>query len=112
MSARDGIADESGESFRTAVGFGFQDAQLRRLRYHLLRLTAIEGGLTHDDIRDLCELGRLALGESVVTEEADSIKERPESSPLAEVPSINDRFVRSTQWWVDKPARVRKRRVS
>jgi hypothetical protein len=83
MGASDGIAEESGESFRIAVGFGFEDAQLRRLRYHLLRLTAIEGGLTQDDVRDLSELGSLALGESVVTEQSEGIKERPESSRLA-----------------------------
>ena len=55
---------------------------------------AIEGGLTHDDVRDLCELGHLALGESVVTEQADIIKRNGRSR--VRFPGgarINDRFV-------------------
>lgn len=50
---------------RTAAGFSFEDARIRRLGYHLPRLSVIQGGLTH--VKDLGELGGLAFGESEVT---------------------------------------------
>lgn len=83
MPTNNEIAAEFVENFQTAAGFGIEDAQLRRLRYHLLRLTAIQGGLTRDDVRDLTELGRLAFGESELAETVERIKARPESSRLA-----------------------------
>ncbi len=83
MPTNNEIPAESGENFRTAAGFGVEDAQLRGLRYHLLRLTAIKGGLAQDDVRDLSELGRLAFEESEVTGQVRRIKARPGSSRLA-----------------------------
>ncbi|WP_406292077.1 hypothetical protein [Embleya sp. NBC_00896] len=55
--------------------------QLRRLRYHLLRLTTV--GLTQVDVEDLGELGRLAFEDVDVIEQSTRIKQRADASALA-----------------------------
>ena len=81
MSETQAIRDDAGERFKTAAGFAFEDAQQRRLRYHLLRLTV--AGLTHDEVRPLVELGRLAFDDADVTEQVRVIRERPGATRLA-----------------------------
>jgi hypothetical protein len=70
---------EAGEQFSAAAGLCFGDAMQRRLRYHLLRLTTV--GLSHTEVEDLVELGRLAIQGSKVEEQATRIKQQ--ASPLA-----------------------------
>lgn len=79
--ADDEIFDEAGEHFRFVAGFTFEDAEQRRLRYHLLRLTVV--GLGHDDVAELGELGRLAFQGSDVTAQVAKVKARAGASPLA-----------------------------
>lgn len=81
MSETQVFRDDAGEHFTEAAGFAFQDAQQRRLRYHLLRLTV--AGLSHDEVRPLVELGRLAFDGADVTEQARGIRERPGATRLA-----------------------------
>lgn len=77
------IFQDVGDHFRSAVDTGLGDAETRRLRYHLVRLTTV--GLTKEDVRDLGELGRLAFQESDVTKQVAKIKQRSDASPLAQV---------------------------
>jgi hypothetical protein len=58
-----------------------EDAQLRRLRYHLLRLTL--AGLTPTDVTELSELGRLAFEGLDLTKQLAHIQQRTDASPLA-----------------------------
>jgi hypothetical protein len=81
MSETRAIRDDAGERFEEAARLAFEDAQQRRLRYHLLRLTV--AGLSHDEIRPLVELGRLAFDGADVTEQVRMIQERPGATPLA-----------------------------
>ena len=81
MSETSVIPDDAGERFEEAEGFAFGDAQQRRLRYHLLRLTV--AGLTHDEVRPLVELGRLAFDDADVSEQVRVIRERPGATRLA-----------------------------
>jgi hypothetical protein len=78
VSQTEDISREAGERFDDAVGFGFEDARLLHLSYHLLRLTVV--GLTQADVEDLGELGRLAFQESDVTQQTAKIKQRPDAS--------------------------------
>jgi hypothetical protein len=71
---------EAGERFDSAARFGFEDAMVRRLRYHLLRLTVV--GLTRPEVQELGELGRLAFDGSDVSQQAAMISQRADSSPL------------------------------
>ena len=71
---------EAGERFDAAAHFGFEDAMLRRLRYHLVRLTVV--GLTRQEVQELAELGRLAFDGSDVSQQAAMISQRADSSPL------------------------------
>ena len=81
MSETHTIQDDSGERFEEAAQLAFEDAEQRRLRYHLLRLTV--AGLSHDEIPPLVELGRLAFDGADVIEQVRVIKERPGATPLA-----------------------------
>ena len=81
MSETHTIQDDSGERFEEAAQLAFEDAEQRRLRYHLLRLTV--AGLSHDEIPPLVELGRLAFDGADVTEQVGVIKQRPGATPLA-----------------------------
>lgn len=81
MSDGDDLSRTAGENFGLAAQMSFEDAMQRRLRYHLLRLTAV--GLHRDEVEDLGELGRLSFGESDVTGQTTKIKERPGASSLA-----------------------------
>jgi hypothetical protein len=73
--------DQAGEHFRTAIQFGIEDAQLLRLKYHILRLSVV--GLTDKDQKDLLELGRLSFQGSDVAKQAEKITSRRDASPLA-----------------------------
>lgn len=81
MSGTETSFGEMGERFESATHFGFEDAILRRLRYHLLRLTVV--GLTRQEVQELGELGRLAFDGSDVSQEAAMISQRADASPLA-----------------------------
>ena len=81
MSETHTIQDDSGERFEEAAQLAFGDAEQRRLRYHLLRLTV--AGLSHDEIPPLVELGRLAFDGADVTEQVRVIKESPGATPMA-----------------------------
>jgi hypothetical protein len=81
MPGTEEMAYLAGELFRVAAGFSFEDAEPRRLRYHLLRLTVV--GLAKEDVADLGELGRLAFQGSDVKTQATKIKQRVDASPLA-----------------------------
>jgi len=81
MSETQSFRDDSGERFEEAAQLAFEDAEQRRLRYHLLRLTV--AGLSHDEITPLVELGRLAFDGADVGEQVRVIKERPGATPLA-----------------------------
>ncbi len=74
-------SSEAGERFDSAAHFGFEDAMLRRLHYHLLRLTTV--GLTQQEVQELGELGRLAFDGSDVSQQAAMISQRADTSPLA-----------------------------
>ncbi len=75
------IQQKAGDGFSSAVNLSFGDAQQRRLRYHLLRLTV--AGLTREDVEDLGELGRLAFQDSDIADQTRKIRERSGASPLA-----------------------------
>jgi hypothetical protein len=81
MPDSDDLSRMAGENFGFAVQMSFEDAMQRRLRYHLLRLTAV--GLRLDEVEDLGELGRLSFEESDVTGQTAKIKERQGASSLA-----------------------------
>jgi hypothetical protein len=81
MADPNDLSRGAGDRYRSAVELSVSDAQQRRFRYHLLRLTVV--GLTKQDVVDLGELGRLAFQESNVTEQSTRIKERADASPLA-----------------------------
>jgi len=81
MSETRAIRDDAGERFEEAARFAFEDAQQRRLRYHLLRLTV--AGLSHDEIRPLVELGRLAFAGADVSGQVHAVRERPGATSLA-----------------------------
>jgi hypothetical protein len=81
MPDGDDLPREAGEIFGFAAQMSFEDARQRRLRYHLLRLTAV--GLHRDEVEDLGELGRLSFEESDVAGQAAKIKERAGASALA-----------------------------
>ena len=81
MSGSDEISRDAGRLFDSAAGFAFEDAELRRLRYHLLRLTAI--GLAREEVDELLELGRLAFHDADVSEQASKVKQRAGATDLA-----------------------------
>jgi hypothetical protein len=81
MPDGDDLPREAGDVYGFAAEMFFEDARLRRLRYHLVRLTAV--GLHLDEVEDLGELGRLAFEESDVTGQTTKIKERAGASSLA-----------------------------
>jgi hypothetical protein len=81
MSDSMDVSRAAGDRFGSAMGFSLGDAEQRRIRYHLLRLTV--AGLTRQDVTDLGELARLAFQDSDVTQQATMIKERADASPLA-----------------------------
>jgi hypothetical protein len=93
MSDSDDLSRTAGEIFGFAAQMSFEDARLRRLRYHLLRLTAV--GLHPDEVEGLVELGRLSFEGSDVTGQAAKIKEQAGASSLAfAIADIADRVGR------------------
>lgn len=68
-------------AFQEAAGFAFEDAQLRRLHYHLLRLTVV--GLTRPDVAELGDLGRLVFTDADYAGQVAAIRGRADASPLA-----------------------------
>jgi hypothetical protein len=81
MSEAETLPGDAGERFASGMGFAFEDAQQRRLRYHLLRLTTV--GLTRDDVQQLGELARLAFEDADLTDQLRAISERADVSSLA-----------------------------
>jgi hypothetical protein len=71
----------TGAAFGLAGENSLNDAQRRRLRYHLLRLTAV--GLRPLDVEELAELGRSAFLAGPTTAVADRIRQRPDASAVA-----------------------------
>jgi hypothetical protein len=72
---------DAGERFDQAAGFAVDDVMQRRLRYHLLRLTAI--GLDRDELPEIVELARAAFDDADVAERAAAIRDRPGATPIA-----------------------------
>lgn len=81
MSDAQTLARDAGRRFEEAVGFAVEDAQLRLLRYHLLRLTVV--GLDRDELPLIVDLARRAFDGADVTAQAAAIRERPGASELA-----------------------------
>jgi hypothetical protein len=81
MSENETLAGDAGERFKRGAGVAFEDAMLRRLRYHLLRLTLV--GLSREEVEQLSELARLAFEDADVTDQVTAIRQRPDVSPLA-----------------------------
>jgi hypothetical protein len=81
MSDTQTLARDAGRRFEEAVDFAAEDAQLRLLRYHLLRLTVV--GLDRDELPLIVDLARRAFDDADVAEQATAIKERPGASELA-----------------------------
>jgi hypothetical protein len=81
MSETQTLARDAGKRFDEAVGFAFEDAQLRLLRYHLLRLTAV--ALDRDEVPLIVELARRAFDGADVTDQARAIRDRPGATVLA-----------------------------
>jgi predicted alternative tryptophan synthase beta-subunit len=81
MSEPSNISREAGEQFHFAISLSFQDAMQRKLRYHLLRLTAV--GIRREEVEDLTELGRLAFQGSDVNGQVAKIKQEADGSSLA-----------------------------
>jgi hypothetical protein len=81
MSAIQTLPRDAGERFEEAIGFAFDDALQRRLRYHLLRLTVV--GLDRDEVPLIVDLARRTFENADVTEEVAAIRERPGVTALA-----------------------------
>ena len=81
MSDTQTLARDAGRRFEEAVGYAIEDAQLRLLRYHLLRLTV--AGLSRDELPLIVDLARRAFDDSDVADQATTIRERPGASELA-----------------------------
>jgi hypothetical protein len=81
MSAPQTLAQDAGQRFDEAVDFALEDARLRLLRYHLIRLTVV--GLSRDEVPMILELARQAFGDADVADRARAIRERPGASELA-----------------------------
>jgi folate-dependent tRNA-U54 methylase TrmFO/GidA len=75
------LAQEAGSRYARAVGLGREDLQLRAVKYLLLRLTV--GGLHNEELARLRALASAALLESDVSNEAEAIQKKKDSSPLA-----------------------------
>src|SRR4051794_40787037 len=69
------------DDFDSALDRGFEDIAVRRLRYHLLRLTAV--GLAREDIGDLLMLAGRAFADLETGSAAKAITDRAEATPLA-----------------------------
>lgn len=76
------ISRDAAEYLRTAANYIAEDAAIRRLRYHLLRLRA-SAGLTDKDVEELGELGRLVFREGRTSDQTARIAQRTDASPLA-----------------------------
>ncbi|PBC75669.1 hypothetical protein BX265_0340 [Streptomyces sp. TLI_235] len=75
------VSRQAGDQFRTGRDFVVEDASLRRLHYHLLRLTL--AGLTQAEVDDLSEYARLAFSNADTSAKADTIRGRADASRLA-----------------------------
>lgn len=81
MSVGEQLTRNAGEHFAAVVNESTEDAELARLRYHLLRLEL--AGITDDDRSDLLALSRLAFADEAVGDQARSLRARGDASPLA-----------------------------
>ncbi|MEW1910926.1 hypothetical protein AB0442_21135 [Kitasatospora sp. NPDC085895] len=75
------VSHRAGDLSRTGRDFVVEDAGLRRLRYHVLRLTP--AGLTRPEVDDLTEYAALAFANAGITAKADTIRRRADASRLA-----------------------------
>jgi hypothetical protein len=97
MSDTQSLMRDAGERFENGIGFAFEDALQRRLRYHLLRLTVV--GLSRDEIPLIVDLARLASEDADLAAPARAIRERPGASVLAAaIAAIVERPRRGTQF--------------
>ncbi|SEE60002.1 hypothetical protein [Streptomyces sp. TLI_105] len=80
-SSAEDISRRVGEAFGFDQGMVFEDLQLTRLHYHLLRLTT--AGLSEGDVAELRELARLAFENSNVDAQCDRIRDRDGASAVA-----------------------------
>jgi hypothetical protein len=81
MSETQTLLRDAGERFDQAVNYAIEDAQLRLLRYHLIRLTVV--GLSRDEVPSIVELARQAFDGGDIMDRARAVRERPGASPLA-----------------------------
>ena len=81
MSDTQALARDAGRRFEEAVNYAIEDAQLRLLRYHLLRLTVV--GLSRDELPLIVDLARRAFDDADVADQATAIRERSGASDLA-----------------------------
>lgn len=81
MSIAEHLTRNAGDHFASVFGTSTEDAELMRLRYHLLRLELV--GITDDDRRDLLTLARLAFAGEALGEPAGALRARADASPLA-----------------------------
>ena len=81
MSDTQALARDAGRRFEEAVNYAIEDAQLRLLRYHLLRLTVV--GLDREELPLIVDLARRAFDDADVADQATAIRERSGASDLA-----------------------------
>jgi hypothetical protein len=97
MSDTQTLTRDAGQRFESGIGFAFDDAMQRRLRYHLLRLTVV--GLSRDEIPLIVDLARLAFEDADLADPARVIRDRPTASVLASaIASIAERSGTGSQF--------------
>lgn len=97
------VSGEAADCFNTAANYISEDAQIRWLRYHLLRLHA-SAGLTDKDVAELGELGRLIFTVGPTAELTAKIVNRADASPLAV--TIATTVEAGTSRWATDPKAV------
>lgn len=83
MSSDDDVVARAGQWFDFVTQMQREDLEQRKLRYHLLRLTAC--GMRSDEVPALLELGRLAFLDLPVADQAERITTDPAAGVLARV---------------------------
>ncbi|MCT9010797.1 hypothetical protein [Streptomyces rhizosphaerihabitans] len=98
------VSREAADYFITAANYIAEDAAIRRLRYHLLRLGA-SAGLTDKDVEELGELGSLVFREDRTTDQTAKIANRADASPLAvTIAKVVEEGTSSARWPTDPKA--------
>jgi hypothetical protein len=83
VSSDDDVVARAGQWFDFVTQMQREDLEQRKLRYHLLRLTAC--GMRSDEVPVLLELGRLAFLDLPVADQAERITTDPAAGVLARV---------------------------